>query len=143
MQKKQVVLGLVEIGRPIKKLISSAYMVLGYDINLSLVNHNEYKKFNKLKTSFLHICIPFTTDFVNNVINYFKKFQPECIVIHSTISPHTTVKIQKKLNVPVIYSATRGVHKRMLYDLKRYTKFFAVESDAPKKEWGHQKHIPK
>ena len=35
------------------------------------------------------------------------------------------------MSIPVIYSATRGVHKRMLFDLKRYTKFFAIEPDAP------------
>ena len=34
-----------------------------------------------------------------------------------------------------MYSATRGIHKRMLYDLKRYTKFFAIESKAPKAKW--------
>lgn len=138
LQKKQVVVGLGEIGKPIKKLLSRAYPVLGYDVNSSLVDHNEYKKFDKLKTLFLHVCIPFTNDFVNNVISNFKKFQPEYIIIHSTISPHTTEKIQKKVGIPVIYSATRGVHKRMLYDLKRYTKFFAVESDTPNNELASQ-----
>ena len=34
-----------------------------------------------------------------------------------------------------IYSATRGVHKRMLYDMKRYTKFYAIENDAPDLKW--------
>ena len=65
-----------------------------------------------------------------NNISY-NKFNPKYLVIHSTISPHTTQNLQKKLPIPVIYSATRGVHKRMLYDLKRYTKFFAIEADAP------------
>ena len=44
-------------------------------------------------------------------------------------------QIQKKLDVPLIYSATRGVHKRMLKDIKRYTKFFAISKNAPKKQW--------
>ena len=35
---------------------------------------------------------------------------------------------QKKLSIPIIYSPTRGVHKRMTLDLKRYTKFFALEN---------------
>ena len=60
---------------------------------------------------------------------------PECIVIHSTISPGTTERLQKHLPVPVIYSAIRGVHKRMLSDIKRYTKFFAISKNAPKKQW--------
>ena len=53
-------------------------------------------------------------------------FKPECIVIHSTIIPGTTEKLQQKLPIPIIYSATRGVNKRMEYDLKRYTKFFGI-----------------
>jgi hypothetical protein len=65
----------------------------------------------------------------------YKKFKPECIVVHSTISPGTTERIQKKLNIPVIYSATRGIHKRMLKDIKRYTKFFVISKNAPKKQW--------
>jgi len=35
----------------------------------------------------------------------------------------------------LIYSATRGVHKRMLKDIKRYTKFFAISKNAPKRQW--------
>ena len=54
----------------------------------------------------------------------YKKFKPDCIVIHSTIPPGTTERLQKKLKSPLIYSATRGVHKRMLSDIKLYTKFF-------------------
>ena len=55
--------------------------------------------------------------------------------MHSTVGPGTTEKIQEKLDVPLIYSATRGVHKRMLKDIKRYTKFFAISKTAPKKQW--------
>ncbi len=65
----------------------------------------------------------------------YKKFQPECIVIHSTIKPGITEELQGKLPIPVIYSATRGVHKNMLKDLKRYTKFFAICSISPRKQW--------
>ena len=92
-------------------------------------------KYDNLETRFLHICIPFTSKFMENVILLYNKFNPEIIVIHSTISPNTTKKIQEKLPIPIIYSATRGVHKRMLHDLKRYTKFFAIEPNAPKAKW--------
>ena len=63
------------------------------------------------------------------ILNQFKlnkKFLPEAIIIHSTIKPETTEKIQKKSSIPILYSATRGIHKRMIHDMKRYTKFFAV-----------------
>ena len=50
-------------------------------------------------------------------------------------SPVLEQQIQNKLNIPLIFSATRGVHKRMLQDLQRYTKFFAISKNAPKKQW--------
>lgn len=131
MIKKDVVAGLGEIGKPILQLISKTIPVVGYDIDQKLVDQKLAKKYEKFDTRFLHVCIPFTKNFINNVISLYEKFKPESIVIHSTISPNTTKQIQEKLSIPIIYSATRGVHRRMLYDLKRYTKFFAVDLTVP------------
>jgi len=133
--KKNVVAGLGEIGLPILQLISKATVAVGFDINEKLVDKKKFEKYKKIQTSFLHICIPFTKNFVSNVISSYEKFNPEAIVIHSTISPSTTKTIQSKVPIPVIYSATRGVHKRMFYDLKRYTKFYAIDKDVPRAGW--------
>jgi len=130
-----MIVGLGEIGLPIYKLVSKKTPTSNYDINPKLVDKKKNKKYEKLDISFLHICIPFSKRFLNDVSLLFKKFNPEGIVIHSTISPHTTEKLQETLSIPIIYSPTRGVHKRMLADLKRYTKFFAIEKNAPKKNW--------
>ena len=70
-----------------------------------------------------------------------KKFHPKGIVIHSTIKPGTTEKLQKKLPIPIIYSATRGVHKRMLNDLKKYIKFYALEKDASRGRWASKTYL--
>ena len=133
--KKDIVAGLGEIGYPILKLLSKKPTVVGYDLDKRLVNESKLKKFQNLETSFLHIAIPPTSKFDSNLLQLYKKFKPECIVIHSTIGPGTTERIQQKLDIPLIYSATRGVHKRMLKDIKRYTKFFAISKNAPKKQW--------
>lgn len=135
LNTKDVVAGLGEIGNPILQLVSKERSAVGYDVNEKLMDKNKFQKYEKLKTSFLHICIPFTDKFVENVISLSNKFKPEAIVIHSTIRPGTTAKLQSRLSIPVIYSATRGVHKRMLHDLKRYVKFFAIEPNSPRKEW--------
>ena len=126
---KDIVIGLGEIGLPIFKLISKNFPVEGID---------KIKKFNKEKISLkshnvdlMHICIPFSKNLLSIIKKYEKKYEPKVIVIHSTISPKTTETVQKKLNTPVIYSATRGVHKRMLKDLKRYSKFYSVYDWAP------------
>ena len=136
MIKKNLVAGLGEIGNPIFLLLSKNFPTLSYDINPKLKKSKI--DLNKENISFLHICIPFTNNFLKNVISLYKKFNPEVIVIHSTISPGTTLSIQKKLPIPIIYSATRGVHKRMLNDLKRYSKFYALYSNAPKAKWASE-----
>ena len=139
--KKDIIVGLGEIGKPILKLLSKRNIVVGFDLNLDLIDQIKFEKYKNLKTSFLHIAIPGTDNLIDNVLKLYKKFQPECIVIHSTIRPGTTEKLQKKIPIPVIYSATRGVHKRMIYDLKRYTKFFVISTNAPRSRWALSRYV--
>lgn len=139
--KKNTVVGLGEIGSQILKLISKNSISVGYDIDKNIMDHKSFIKYENLKTEILHVCIPFNNKFESNLISLYNKFNPELIVIHSTVSPYTTKKIQDLLTIPIIYSATRGVHKRMLHDLKRYTKFFAIENNAPRKKWACSKFV--
>ncbi len=132
---KNIVAGLGEIGMPMLNFFSKSSITIGYDTNQKLMNDKIFQKYFTLPTKFLHVCIPFNTKFIKNVQNISQKFSPQIIVIHSTIEPGTTKKLQKNLTIPVIYSATRGIHKRMDRDLKRYTKFFGIENDAPKQKW--------
>jgi len=135
MLKKDVVVRLGEIGGPILKLISRSTLAIGYDKNEKLMKRTQFKKLLNHKTRFLHICISFDKSFNSNIISLIKKFQPEAIIIHSTISPYTTKKLQSKLSIPIIYSATRGIHKQMISDMKKYTKFYSLEKNAPNKKW--------
>ena len=135
VKQKDIVVGLGEIGMPILKLLSKSNLIVGYDINPKLMNTKNFSKYENTETRFLHICIPFTKNFTSTLKSLYKQFFPKGIIIHSTIKPHTTEILQKQIPIPVIYSATRGVHKRMLNDLKRYTKFFAIENNAPKRTW--------
>ena len=130
MKTKDIVVGLGEIGNPILKLISTSIIAIGYDKNPKLSDVAKLKKYQHLQTRFMHVCIPYNEKFIKNIESLFEQFNPKSIVIHSTISPYTTKNLQEKLPIPVIYSATRGVHKRMLYDLRRYIKFYAVEPNV-------------
>jgi hypothetical protein len=138
--KKDVVAGIGEIGKPILKLLSKDSVIVGFDLNHDLMDENKFERYKNLETSFLHIAIPVTGKFISNVLKLYKKFQPECIVVHSTVKPGTTKKLQGKLHIPVIYSATRGIHKRMVYDLKRYTKFFVISPNAPRGKWASSRY---
>ena len=134
-QHKDIVAGLGEIGGPILKLLSKNSLTIGFDIDSNLMNKRKFLQFEDFPTRFLHVCIPFNDNFNQNIQKLYSKFSPKCIVIHSTIKPHTTKTLQRKLSIPIIYSATRGIHKRMLSDLKRYVKFFAIEKNTPKSKW--------
>jgi len=139
--KKDVVAGIGEIGKSILKILSKDNIVVGFDLNPDLMDKRKIERYKNLKTSFMHIAIPVTGKFINDVLKLYKKFQPECIIIHSTIRPGTTKILQQKLPIPVIYSATRGVHKRMIYDLKRYTKFFVISPNAPRGKWASSRYV--
>ena len=140
MNDIDIVAGLGEIGTPILKLFSKSSIVLGYDIDEKLMNLKKFQQYEDSDTKFLHVCIPFNDSFSKNVLSLYKKFNPKIIVIHSTVSPNTTKGIQSKLLIPVIYSATRGIHKRMLQDLKKYTKFYALEKTAPNYKWASSEY---
>jgi len=131
---KNLVAGLGEIGFPILQILSKKVSVDGYDVDQNIMKKIKNKS-TITEISFLHVCIPFSKKFETNTLTLYKKFHPQIIVIHSTISPNTTKKLQEKLDIPVIYSATRGVHKRMNNDLKKYVKFYAIEKNAPKSNW--------
>lgn len=133
--KKDVVCGLGEIGEPILQLISKGIEAIGYDINPALVDEAKLSRLKLVPTELLHIAIPYNNKFHDNVKKLISKFKPKGVVIHSTISPGTTERLQKQVKIPVIYSATRGIHKRMIQDLKRYSKFYSVYKWAPKSGW--------
>ena len=134
-KNKDVIAGLGEIGIPLKKLFSKNTIIEGYDANKKLINLKETKFTESFDTRFLHICIPFNENFIKSVKKLIRKFDPECAIIHSTVKPNTTKKIQDSVKIPIMYSPIRGVHKRMQSDLKRYTKFYSIEKNAPRQKW--------
>ena len=108
MKLKNVVAGLGEIGRPIQKLISKGGLTIGFDINKKLMNVNKFQKNIDVPTETLHVCIPFTSNFRQNVITLCNKFSPKCLVIHSTLQPYTTKKLQNKFTT---VQKTKEIHK--------------------------------
>ena len=59
MMKKNIVVGLGEIGNPILKILSKHSLTVGFDTNEKLMNTAKFNRLSKIETNFLHICIPF------------------------------------------------------------------------------------
>lgn len=113
--KKTVVIGLGEIGRPLMELISRHHEVVGVDVApVPPVGHVDV----------LHICYPFQImDFIGETARYMSHFRPKLTIINSTVAVGTTRAIAERTGMAVVNSPVRGKHKRMLEDLQSYTKF--------------------
>lgn len=68
----------------------------------------------------MHVCIPFTDDFIGIVLKYDKEYSPSIIVIHSTVKPGTTSSFR---GMNVVYSPVRGKHPNMKKDIYKYNKW--------------------
>jgi len=65
----------------------------------------------------MHVCFPYSKDFIKYVKKYQKKYKPKYTVIHSTVPVGTSRKC-KAIHSPVI-----GIHPNMGESLQTFTKF--------------------
>jgi len=127
MTEQDIIVGVGEIGTGLYNLFqdgSKNLIAYDHDMNRTQFNNSALKSRNCV---ILHIAIYYDVDFVGKVVRYAKDFPCKELVVHSTVRPGTTVELQERLEIPVIYSPIRGVHVRMLSDLRRYTKFWSTK----------------
>ncbi len=94
-----LVIGLGEIGAPLLEIVKGVYHAEGLDI--------EPKKIST-PIDVLHICFPYSENFVETAISYMHKFHPKLTLIESTVLPSTTNKISEKTQNAVCHSPVRG-----------------------------------
>ena len=117
-QAAVLVIGLGEIGSPLLEILREAHHASGRDI--------EDRPFEGVQV--LHLCFPYTSDFVSSASRYVSLYEPGVVVVNSTVVPGTTREIQEKTGVPAVYSPVRGKHARMTDELRHYRKFVAGTS---------------
>lgn len=122
--KKVVVVGLGEVGKPILELVSRQHNALGVDISPPVGRIEQ--------VDFLHVCYPFQIrDFVGETARYIELFKPKVTIINSTVAVGTTRAVTEQTGAAVVNSPVRGKHVRMLQDLHSYVKFVgAIDSAA-------------
>lgn len=113
-----LVVGLGEVGRPLLEVLGGAHQAAGRDI--------DDRAFHGVRI--LHLCFPFGASFVSAASHYVSLYQPEVVVVNSTVIPGTTRAIQQETGTPAVYSPVRGKHTRMAQELRRYRKFIAGTS---------------
>lgn len=107
--RKQIVLGLGEIGGPLRNILNCA----GFD------SKGESDTAERLGVfEVLHICIPYSDNFIEVVRGYQAVFKPEITVIHSTVPIGTTCKIENAVHSPIL-----GKHSNMEQSIRDFTKW--------------------
>lgn len=124
------ILGYGEIGKAIAKFYEKP-------------NIKDLKRDDGLKgVEVLHICIPWSSDFINIVIREIKDVRPKLAIIHSTVAPGTTKRIVQNLpreQYMVVHSPVRGVHPHLHKGIKTFVKYIGAEDKKAGK--AAQKHL--
>jgi hypothetical protein len=103
---KSLIIGNGEIGK-------SLHAVIGGDITGVTIKPDSY--------DIIHICFPYSKDFIDEVKRYQELFNPKYIVIHSTIPVGTSRKCG------AIHSPCVGVHPYLEESFKTFTKYLGGE----------------
>jgi len=126
-----IILGMGEVGETLFRLLEERNVdSIGIDVDSSKCKN--YSKNDHIKNpEYLHVCLPGElSEFMDITLNWINKIEGlEVVLVHSTIKPGTTKKIQEKSKIPVLFSPVRGVHKRFLDDIKKYTKFISSDKE--------------
>jgi UDP-N-acetyl-D-mannosaminuronate dehydrogenase len=123
--KKIGIIGYGEIGQSLEKLY------LGKDFVIQINDTGLDKSEIELNVDILNIAIPFTSKdtFVEVVSKYITELKPELTIIHSTVTPGTTLDVIKNTkNNNIIHSPVRGVHPNLYEGLKTFTKFIGSDN---------------
>ncbi|MHA7646415.1 Rossmann-fold NAD(P)-binding domain-containing protein [Nitrosopumilus sp. S4] len=124
-----IILGMGEVGETIYELlVERNFDCVGIDLD-----NSKCKNFSDISAivnpEYLHVCLPGEIgEFEKTVLDFITKISDlKAVLIHSTVKPGTTKKIQEKSEITILYSPVRGVHRRFLDDIKKYTKFISSD----------------
>lgn len=105
MLKKHLVIGMGEIGTGLSEVLRCD----GIDINDQVP-----------KADIIHICFPYSDQFIELVQKYQHDTEASLIIIHSTVPVGTT----SKCGEGAVHSPVRGKHPHLAEGIKTFVKFF-------------------
>jgi len=133
-----LVIGLGEVGMALYEIIkeSNEYEVYGLDLTISLNQQIPSK------IDIMHICYPYINNiFVKSVIQYVGLYNPELLIINSTIKPRTISEISKRCQCKIAFSPFFGTHRGKEYfknEIKYYGKFVGgIDEESTKLTMEH------
>ncbi len=123
---KHLVIGYGEIG----KAISSILECDAHDSLQKVVAEGIYDT--------LHICFPFSENFIEEVRAYREYFGADLVIIHSTVPIGTT----ETVGAWAVHSPCRGVHPHLEHGIRTFVKFFGGDRCNAASDIFQQLQIP-
>lgn len=108
------ILGYGEVGRAIAEFYPKK------TLKIKDLNKNDGLK----GVEILHICIPWSKNFVKIVKKEIEKIKPKLVIVHSTVAPGTT----KKLGKIAVHSPVRGIHPYLYKGIKTFVKYVGADN---------------
>lgn len=115
---KTIIIGMGEIGTALYEILNEHYPCCTFDIKKGLNGETG-------EIEIMHICFPYSDDFIDKVEKYKKEYNPKYVVIHSTVPMGTSARLNS-IDSPVI-----GIHPHLFESIKTFTKFLGGK-DADK-----------
>ncbi len=79
---------------------------------------------------YLHVCIPYSDDFVDQICEYIEKETPKNVLIHSTVQVGTTRKIMEKSGLfNICHAPVRGVHPNLYEGLTTFPMYIGFDDN--------------
>lgn len=108
---KHLIVGYGEVGQALEKVLSKKYHV-------DIQDPGKLKSALPLKVHVMHICIPYSDTFETTVNVARKVWEPEVVIVHSTVPVGTCDKLG------VVHSPIRGVHPNLAEGIRTFVKYF-------------------
>ena len=121
MLNTSLILGNGEVGKSLYNVLKKKYDVFIRDKE----NDNENVFWTNIDV--MHVCFPYSKDFVSEVKSYIDVYEPKYTVIHSTVP----IGISNKCMA--FHSPVRGMHPNMEKGLKTFIKYLAPKDNFLKK----------
>lgn len=103
----ELILGFGEIGKAVKEAICPDALVFD-------TSQPDYKKINGHNVDVMHICFPYSENFMQYAYEYIDRWQPKHIAIWSTLPIGTTKQIDRK----VVHSFIEGRHPKLAKSIR-------------------------
>ena len=119
------ILGYGEIGKSIEEL----YLTAPFAFTPHAVFVKDLDVDDGIKDcDYLHVCIPYSDDFVDQVCECIEKETPKNVIIHSTVQVGTTRKIVEQSGlINICHAPVRGVHPNLYEGLKTFPMYIGYD----------------